>query len=41
MGGEEARKSVEEGAETPVWLARFRPDSPSGLFWRNKRVIDW
>jgi NAD(P)-dependent dehydrogenase (short-subunit alcohol dehydrogenase family) len=41
MGGEGANKSVEAGAETPVWLARFRPGAPSGLFWRNKRAIDW
>ncbi len=41
MGGEGASKSVEEGAETPVWLCRFRPDSPSGRFFRKERVIDW
>jgi NAD(P)-dependent dehydrogenase (short-subunit alcohol dehydrogenase family) len=41
MGGEEASKSVEEGAETPVWLCRFRPGAPSGRFWRNRRVLDW
>ncbi|WP_380677140.1 SDR family NAD(P)-dependent oxidoreductase [Salinigranum sp. GCM10025319] len=41
MGGESASKSVEKGAETPVWLARFEPGAPSGRFWRNKRVIDW
>ena len=41
MGGAEADRPVEEGAETPVWLARFRPESPSGRFWRDKSVIDW
>jgi NAD(P)-dependent dehydrogenase (short-subunit alcohol dehydrogenase family) len=41
MGGEEASKSVEAGAETPVWLCRFRPGAPSGRFWRNRRVLDW
>lgn len=41
MGGEEASRSVEEGAETPTWLARFKPGSPSGKFWRKKQVIDW
>lgn len=41
MGGDEADRSVETGAETPVWLARFRPGSPSGRFWRDKSVIDW
>jgi NAD(P)-dependent dehydrogenase (short-subunit alcohol dehydrogenase family) len=41
MGGEEADRSVEDGAETPTWLARFRPGSPAGKFWRRKSVIDW
>ena len=41
MGGESASRSVEEGAETPVWLARFRPGSPAGRFWRRRRVVDW
>lgn len=41
MGGEDAPRTIEEGIETPVWLSRFRPDSPSGRFWRDKEEIDW
>jgi NAD(P)-dependent dehydrogenase (short-subunit alcohol dehydrogenase family) len=41
MGGEEADRSVEDGAETPTWLARFKPGSPAGQFWRRKSVVDW
>ena len=41
MGGEEADRSVERGAETPVYLCRFEPDSPSGHFWRDKEIVDW
>jgi NAD(P)-dependent dehydrogenase (short-subunit alcohol dehydrogenase family) len=41
MGGESAARSVAEGAETPVWLCRFRPAAPSGRFWRRKCVIEW
>jgi NAD(P)-dependent dehydrogenase (short-subunit alcohol dehydrogenase family) len=41
MGGEKADRSVETGAETPVWLARFRADAPSGLFWRDREPIEW
>ncbi len=41
LGGEEAERSVEKGAETPTWLCRFTPDSPSGAFWRDKERIDW
>ncbi|WP_332899903.1 SDR family NAD(P)-dependent oxidoreductase [Haladaptatus sp. CMSO5] len=41
MGGSGASRSVEEGADTPAWLARFAPGSPSGKFWRSRKVIDW
>ncbi|MFW6320753.1 MAG: SDR family NAD(P)-dependent oxidoreductase, partial [Halohasta sp.] len=36
MADGDAPRSPEKGAETPVWLARFRPDGPSGEFWRDK-----
>ena len=36
-----APRTPTEGAETPVWLSRFRPEAPSGHFWRDKRRIDW
>ena len=41
MGGEGAPRSIEEGAETPVWLARFAPGSPGGAFWRKKERVEW
>ena len=41
MGGSGASRSVEKGAETPLWLTRFKPGSTSGRFWRDKQVIDW
>jgi NAD(P)-dependent dehydrogenase (short-subunit alcohol dehydrogenase family) len=41
MGGEEAARSVEAGAETPTWLCRFRPDSPGGRFWHDREPIEW
>ncbi|MFC5972441.1 SDR family NAD(P)-dependent oxidoreductase [Halomarina salina] len=41
MGGPGATRSVEAGAETPVWLARFRPGSPGGRLWRDREVVDW
>lgn len=41
MGGPRAPRSVEKGAETPLWLATLAPGSPSGLFWRDKKVIPW
>jgi len=41
MGGPRATRSVEKGAETPIWLATFAPGSPPGLFWRDRKVIPW
>ncbi len=40
MGGAGASRSVEQGAETPVWLA-LDSAVKSGKFHRDKRVIDW
>jgi len=36
-----APRTPEQGADTPVWLARFRPAAPSGEFFRDRRPIDW
>jgi NAD(P)-dependent dehydrogenase (short-subunit alcohol dehydrogenase family) len=41
MGGPGARRSVEEGAETPVWLATLPDDGPRGGFFRDRRPIPW
>jgi NAD(P)-dependent dehydrogenase (short-subunit alcohol dehydrogenase family) len=41
MGGPEADRPVEAGAETPTWLARFAPGAPGGRFWRDREVVDW
>lgn len=41
LGSSEAPKSPAEGADTPVWLATFRPGSTAGRFWRNRELIDW
>jgi NAD(P)-dependent dehydrogenase (short-subunit alcohol dehydrogenase family) len=41
MGGSSAPRSPERGAETPVWLARFRPGSPSGHLWKDRSIVDW
>jgi NAD(P)-dependent dehydrogenase (short-subunit alcohol dehydrogenase family) len=41
LGGPEAPQSVEAGADTPVWLARFAPGAPGGKFWEDRATIDW
>jgi len=40
MGGSGASRSVEKGAETPVWLA-LEKNIPTGKFFRDKKVIEW
>ena len=41
MGGDGANRAPAEGADTPVWLARFRPRSPAGRFWKDRAVVEW
>lgn len=41
MGGENADRAVEEGAETPVWLATLPDDGPTGGFFRDRQPIPW
>lgn len=41
MGGRFAPRSVEQGAETIVWLATLPPDGPSGGFFYDKKPIPW
>jgi NAD(P)-dependent dehydrogenase (short-subunit alcohol dehydrogenase family) len=41
MGGAQAERPVEVGAETPVWLATLPEDGPTGGFFRDKRLIPW
>lgn len=41
MGGTGANRSPVKGAETPVWLARFRPGSPSGRLWKDESAVEW
>ena len=41
MGGDSAPRTVEEGADTPVWLALLPDDGPSGLLFADRTVVDW
>jgi NAD(P)-dependent dehydrogenase (short-subunit alcohol dehydrogenase family) len=41
MGGSAAPRSVEEGADTAVWLATLPDDGPSGGFFRDRKPIPW
>ncbi len=41
MGGENAPRSVEEGADTAVWLATLPSSGPTGQFFRDRKQIPW
>jgi len=41
MGGQGASRSVEEGADTIVWLAGEAPQDLTGKFLRDRKEIPW
>jgi NAD(P)-dependent dehydrogenase (short-subunit alcohol dehydrogenase family) len=41
MGGSNAARTVEKGAETIVWLAEEAPHNLTGKFFRDKKEMDW
>ena len=41
MGGTNASRTVEEGADTPVWAATLQDNGPTGGFFRDRRPIAW
>jgi NAD(P)-dependent dehydrogenase (short-subunit alcohol dehydrogenase family) len=41
MGGPSAPRSVQEGADTIVWLATLPNNGPTGGFFRDRRAIEW
>ena len=44
MGGADAPRSAQEGAETALWLATrdFNPvTDKTGLLWEDRQVVDW
>jgi NAD(P)-dependent dehydrogenase (short-subunit alcohol dehydrogenase family) len=41
MGGPGATRSVQQGADTIVWLATLPDGSPSGGFFRDRKPIPW
>ena len=41
MGGPDAPLSVEEGADTAVWLATLPDDGPSGGLFKERKPVSW
>lgn len=41
MGGRGAPRSVEQGADTAVWLATLPDDGPTGGFFKDRQPLEW
>ena len=41
MGGENAPRTVEQGADTAVWLATIDRVEDSGKLWRDRSVVSF
>ena len=41
MGGANAERSPEQGADTAIWLATLPDNGPSGGFFRDRKRIPW
>lgn len=41
MGGPHAPRSVDEAAESILWLTELEEDGPNGEFFRNGQRISW
>lgn len=41
LGGMDAPRSTEEGADTPVWLATLPDGGPNGGFFRDRQPYPW
>ena len=43
MGGPDAPRSVEEGADTAIWLCQrdFSPGDTTGVLWEDREVLPW
>lgn len=41
MGGSDAPKTPEEGADTAIWLATMEEGGPHGQFLKDREPIEW
>ena len=41
MGGPDAPRSAEEGADTVLWLATRDEPDPTGLLWEDRKPVPW
>lgn len=41
MGGAKAPRTIEQGADTAVWLAQLDDDGPTGGFFKDRKPVAW
>lgn len=41
MGGPDAPRSAQEGADTIIWLATRAAEAPTGLLWEDRAPVPW
>jgi NAD(P)-dependent dehydrogenase (short-subunit alcohol dehydrogenase family) len=41
MAGSDAPLTIQQGADTPVWLATLPDNGPSGGFFRERKLVPW
>lgn len=41
MGGPRAPRTVEQGADTPIWLATLPDGGPTGGFFYDRKPLEW
>lgn len=41
LGGPNAPRTVDQGADTPVWLATLPDDGPTGRFFYEREPLEW
>ena len=41
MGGPDAPRSAEEGADSVLWLCTREETTPTGLLWEDRTVVPW
>ncbi len=41
MGGPHAPRTVEQGADTPIWLATLPDGGPTGGFFCDREPLEW
>ncbi|MEG3768012.1 SDR family NAD(P)-dependent oxidoreductase [Alteromonas sp. 14N.309.X.WAT.G.H12] len=41
LGGKDASRTPQKGAETAIWLGLLDKDGPTGTFFKDKQILSW